>query len=254
MRVSVPSDEPRVVSPRGREAPPLGSDTAPRHAAAVPGSEAGLALSSHGKAHGLSLGVSPLPSSRKVARRTWSQGPIEGRSLEALMTAYTAGQDEVFPELHRRLAPKLYSYLLRLSRDSALAEDILQATFAKLHRARTSYIPGSQVLPWAMVIARRTFLDECRGLAAQREVLGADGTLPEGKSEQPSPEHVADMKKALAQLPDHYRSAIQLTKLVGFSGEEAAGLLSTTQSAIKLRVHRGYAMLRNFLVGSPLPV
>jgi len=169
------------------------------------------------------------------------------------MEAYTAGEGDAFRELHRRLAPRLYAYLLRLSRDPALAEDVLQATFAKLHRARSSYMPGLQVMPWATVIARRTFLDECRGLAAQREVLGADGILPEGKSEQPSPEHVADMRRALDQLPDHYRSAIALTKLVGFSGEEAAGLLSTTQSAIKLRVHRGYAMLRNFLLGAAEP-
>jgi len=172
-------------------------------------------------------------------------------SLESLMAAYTAGDAEAFRELHRRLAPKLYSHLLRLSRDPAMAEDVLQATFAKLHRARTTYLPGAQVLPWAMVIARRTFLDECRGLAAQREVLGADGVLPERKSDQPSPDHVADMRRALERLPDQYRSAIQLTKLIGFSGEEAAGLLSTTQSAIKLRVHRGYAMLRGILAGSP---
>jgi RNA polymerase sigma-70 factor (ECF subfamily) len=59
------------------------------------------------------------------------------------------------------------------------------------------------------------------------------------------------MRRALDRLPDHYRSAIQLTKLIGFSGEEAAGLLSTTQSAIKLRVHRGYAMLRDILTGAP---
>ena len=172
-------------------------------------------------------------------------------SLESLMAAYTAGDSEAFRELHRRLAPKLYSYLLRLSHDPALAEDVLQATFAKLHRARGMYLPGAKVMPWAMVIARRTFLDECRGLAAQREVLGPDGTLPERKSDQPSPDHVADMRRALDRLPDHYRSAIQLTKLIGFSGEEAAGLLSTTQSAIKLRVHRGYAMLRNILTGTP---
>jgi RNA polymerase sigma-70 factor (ECF subfamily) len=171
-------------------------------------------------------------------------------SLETLMAAYTAGDSDAFRELHRRLSPRLYSYLLRLSRDAALAEDVLQVTFAKLHRARSTYLPGAKVMPWAMVIARRTFLDECRGLAAQREVLGPDGVLPERKSEHPSPDHVADMKRALDRLPDHYRSAIQLTKLVGFSGEEAADLLSTTQSAVKLRVHRGYAMLRTMLTSS----
>jgi len=173
-------------------------------------------------------------------------------SLESLMVAYTAGDSEAFRQLHRRLAPKLYSYLLRLSRDPALSEDVLQTTFAKLHRARDTYLPGSHVLPWALVIARRTYFDECRGLAAHREVLGADGILPERKSEQPSPDHVADMRRALDRLPDQYRSAIQLTKVIGFSGEEAAGLLSTTQAAIKLRVHRGYAMLRDMLTGSPV--
>jgi RNA polymerase sigma-70 factor (ECF subfamily) len=178
---------------------------------------------------------------------------LQEPSLESLMADYRAGSADAFRELHRRLAPKLYAYLLRLSRDPALAEDVLQATFAKLHRARATYLPEAKVMPWAMVIARRTFLDERRGLAAHREVLGPDGVLPERKSEQPSADHVADMRRALDRLPDQYRSAIQLTKLIGFSGEEAAGLLSTTQSAIKLRVHRGYAMLRSMLTGTAAP-
>jgi RNA polymerase sigma-70 factor (ECF subfamily) len=173
------------------------------------------------------------------------------RSLEALMAAYVDGDADAFPELHRLLAPKLRAYVFRLCRDSALAEDVVQATFAKLHRARSSYLPGAKVMPWAMVIARRTLLDERRGLAAQRELLDDDGVLPERRAETPNLDHVADMRRALARLPDNYRSAIHLTKLVGFSGEEAARLLSTTQSAIKLRVHRGYAMLRGILAGSP---
>jgi RNA polymerase sigma-70 factor (ECF subfamily) len=176
------------------------------------------------------------------------------RSLEVLMSEYVAGSSEAFTELHRRLAPKLHAYVLRLCRDAALADDVVQATFAKLHRARATYLPGAKVMPWALVIARRTLLDERRGLAAQRELLDDDGVLPERRAELPNLDHVADMRRALARLPDNYRSAIQLTKLVGFSGEEAARLLSTTQSAIKLRVHRGYAMLRSMLAASsPTP-
>jgi RNA polymerase sigma factor (sigma-70 family) len=172
-------------------------------------------------------------------------------SLESLMTAYVAGNQEAFSELHRGLAPKLHAYVYRLCRDAALAEDVVQSTFAKLHRARSSYLPGAKVMPWAMVIARRTLLDERRGLAAQRELLNDDGVLPERRADTPNPDQVADMRRALAKLPDNYRSAITLTKLVGFSGEEAARLLSTTQSAIKLRVHRGYAMLRSILGATP---
>jgi RNA polymerase sigma-70 factor (ECF subfamily) len=176
--------------------------------------------------------------------------PVEP-TLEALMAEYVAGNTDAFRELHRRVAPKLQAYLFRLCRDAALAEDVVQATFAKLHRARSSYLPGAKVMPWALVIARRTLLDERRGLAAQLELLDEDGVVPERRSEAPSPDSVADIRRALARLPDNYRSAIQLTKLVGFSGEEAARLLSTTQSAIKLRVHRGYAMLRNMLSATP---
>jgi RNA polymerase sigma factor (sigma-70 family) len=174
-------------------------------------------------------------------------------TLETLMAAHVAGSPDAFRELHRRLAPKLYSHLLRSCRDQALAEDVVQATFAKMHRARATYLPGAKVMPWALVIARRTLLDERRGLAARSELLDDDGILPERHFDPPSPEHVADMRRALDRLPDHYRYAIQLTKLLGFSGEEAARLLSTTQSAIKLRVHRGYAMLRSLLEGSPAP-
>ncbi len=182
------------------------------------------------------------------------RGSAVGRSLEVLMSEYVAGSPEAFTELHRQLAPKLHSYVLRLCRDPALADDVVQATFAKLHRARATYLPGAKVMPWALVIARRTLLDERRGLAAQRELLDEDGVLPERRAELPNPDQVADMRRALARLPDNYRSAIQLTKLVGFSGEEAARLLSTTQSAIKLRVHRGYAMLRSILAASsPTP-
>jgi hypothetical protein len=52
------------------------------------------------------------------------------RSLEALMAAYVDGHAEAFTELHRRLAPKLNAYIVRLCRDPALAEDVVQATFA----------------------------------------------------------------------------------------------------------------------------
>jgi len=202
--------------------------------------------------HTLAL-VEPVGFPAGTEPFTGLRGGSHPHSLEALMAEYVAGNAEAFPELHRRLAPKLQAYVTRLCRDAALAEDVVQATFAKLHRARSSYLPGAKVMPWAMVIARRTLLDERRGLAVQRELLVEDGVLPERRADTPNLEHVADMRRALARLPDHYRLAIQLTKLVGFSGEEAARLLSTTQSAIKLRVHRGYAMLRSILGAAPTP-
>lgn len=168
-------------------------------------------------------------------------------TLETLMERYAAGSAEAFNELYRRTAPKLFGYLVRLARDEVLAEDILQATFAKLHRARGAYNPGSPFVPWVLVIARRTFFDERRSSVRRWEVLSEDGALPEETLHVEAPPESQDLRRALGALPSHYRDAIELTKLAGLSGSEAARELNTTQSAVKLRVHRGYQVLRRML-------
>jgi len=147
------------------------------------------------------------------------------------------------------MAPQLYAYLMRLTRDRPRAEDLLQVTFAKLHRARTSYIPGAPLLPWALAIARRSFLDERRAAKSRSEDLSADGVLPEPKrvEDSRSDDTSEAIDRALNELPETYREAIQLTKVVGLSLLEAAKVLETTPTAVKLRVHRGYTLLRELL-------
>jgi RNA polymerase sigma-70 factor, ECF subfamily len=178
--------------------------------------------------------------------------PAPGPTLETLMDRYVDGDQAAFAELYQRVSPKLYGYLLRLSRDRALAEDVLQTTFAKIHRARHAYVRGAAVVPWVLVIARRTFFDERRSAAARWEVLSDDGVLPESDTPVPDavPDLAEDIARAMESLPAHYRAAIELTKLSGLSGTEAARALQTTRSAVKLRVHRGYKLLREML-GSP---
>jgi len=170
-------------------------------------------------------------------------------SPEELMLAYIEGDANAFEQLYRRLGPQLFAYLVRLTRDRPRAEDLLQVTFTKLHRARASYLRGAPVLPWVLAIARRSFLDERRSAKSRSEDLSADGSLPEPKRVDDSgAEDMADaVDRALDQLPETYREAIQLTKIVGLSLAEAADVLDTTPTAVKLRVHRGYTMLRDSL-------
>jgi RNA polymerase sigma-70 factor (ECF subfamily) len=52
---------------------------------------------------------------------------------------------------------------------------------------------------------------------------------------------------ALQRLPESYREAIELTKITGLTIQEAASVLGTTETAVKLRVHRGYTQLRKEL-------
>ncbi|HEY6725938.1 MAG TPA: RNA polymerase sigma factor [Polyangiaceae bacterium] len=167
--------------------------------------------------------------------------------MESLMDAYVDGSGAAFDLLYQRIGPRLFGYLIRLTGQRERAEDLLQVTFTKMHRARDSYLRGSPVLPWVFAIARRAFLDDRRHVQSRREDLSRDGTLPEPAAEPP-PAQLADaLELALARLPDHYREAIVLTKVTGLSVAEAAEVLGTTPSAVKLRVHRGYKELRQYL-------
>lgn len=170
-------------------------------------------------------------------------------TAEQLMERYVGGSADAFGELYRRISPNLMGYLLRLTRSRERAEDLLQITFSKIHRARESYLKGAPVLPWALAIARRSFLDERRAAKSRTEDLSADGTLPEPP---PTPEGVSNdvsdaIERALDHLPEAYREAIQLTKISGLSIAEAASVLGASETAVKLRVHRGYNQLRREL-------
>lgn len=174
---------------------------------------------------------------------------VADASVEGLMDAYVDGSASAFDELYRRVAPNLFAYLLRLTRNRERAEDLLQITFAKVHRARASYLRGAPLLPWLLAIARRSFLDERRSASTRSEDLSSDGTLPEpNPPEADVPADLSDaLERALDSLPEAYREAIQLTKISGLSIAEAASVLGATETAVKLRVHRGYAQLRKQL-------
>jgi RNA polymerase sigma-70 factor (ECF subfamily) len=169
--------------------------------------------------------------------------------LEFLMDRYVDGSDAAFSDLYRRMAPKLLGHLVKMCRDVALAEDAMQNAFVKIHRARGSYVRGAPVTPWVLVIARRALYDEIRAAKARADVLSDDGVLPERTVDGTrSADDARHLEHALSELPGHYREAIELTKIQGLSGGEAAKALATTESAIKLRVHRGYRLLRERLV------
>lgn len=182
-----------------------------------------------------------------LAARTAEQ--IANSSAEELMVLYVDGEATAFDQLYRRLSPILMGYLLRLTRNRERAEDLLQITFTKIHRARASYLRGAPILPWVLAIARRSFLDERRSASTRNEDLSSDGTLPEPQpTETGVPNELSDaLERALDRLPEPYREAIQLTKISGLSVSEAADVLGATETAVKLRVHRGYNQLRKEL-------
>jgi RNA polymerase sigma-70 factor (ECF subfamily) len=179
-----------------------------------------------------------------------------------LMQRYCDGDAGAFRELYALVAPRLYGYLLKMARERALADDLLQQTFMKVHRARTAYVRDADPLPWIYSIAHRTFIDETRKHKRAVVRVGEVEELPEvpagitGESEdrrdevRGDPELVAAALDALAGLPAQQREAVVLTKLDGKTVAEAAAIAGTTVGAMKVRAHRGYEALRKSL-GKP---
>src|SRR2546429_9061314 len=85
-----------------------------------------------------------------------------GPTAEGLRSAYVAGDARAFEKLFARLAPRVHGFFLRSFRDEGVADDLLQVTFMKIHRARRQYRPGLRLAPWLFAVAARVRLDELR--------------------------------------------------------------------------------------------
>ncbi|MGH7438334.1 MAG: RNA polymerase sigma factor [Polyangiaceae bacterium] len=179
-----------------------------------------------------------------------TSGGVRPRAeVDVAMERYAGGDDAAFAAVYDKIAPRLYGYLLRQTRERARAEDLVQQTMLHIHRARTRFIPGAEVTPWAFAIARRLLLDGLR--RAKREVTPSE---EDPDSAFASDDAADDMVQArelaarigavLAKLPESQRVAFELLKQEGLTVAEAAEVLGTTAAAVKLRAHRAYEALR----------
>lgn len=205
--------------------------------------------------HLLHLGGLSEPNATRSARvATPGKHASSDEALDRAMDRYAAGDDSAFGEVYDRLAPRLFAFLYRQTRDHAKAEDVVQQTMLQIHRARGRFIPGAHVVPWAFAIARRLVIDAHR---RRREVLLTTDEEAAGEllaSLDASADELAIAKEVaqrlsaeLERLPENQRVAFELIKQEGLSVAEAAEALGTTVAAVKLRAHRAYESLRSAL-------
>src|SRR6476659_4070175 len=120
----------------------------------------------------------------RVVVRPRAERPVTREvSLDDAMDRYAQGEAAAFADLYAGLAMQLRTFLLRLAGGHALADDLLQETFMRIHRARGSFEPGARVVPWAYAIARNAWLDHARSAQSrayrEHEAKGAqDGSAP----------------------------------------------------------------------------
>ena len=159
-------------------------------------------------------------------------------------------------------AGQLYSAALRVTRNPADAEDVVQETFLKAYRAYDTFKAGTNLKAWLYRILTNTYINRYR--KAQRRPSEVElGELQDlylfkrigessGASVSAEEEVLArfvdtDVKQALESLPEHFRMPVLLADVEGFSYKEIAEILDIPIGTVMSRLHRGRKALQKKL-------
>ena len=157
----------------------------------------------------------------------------------------------------------LYRTALRMTRSEADAEDLVQETYIKAFRAREQFTPGTNLKAWLFRILTNTFINTYRRRQAQPEFTELDDVdefslyrrmsdlKTSSNSGDPESEFLnglvdTEVKDALAELPDKFRSVV-LLDVEGFSYKEIAEMLDIPIGTVMSRLHRGRKFLQKRL-------
>lgn len=161
------------------------------------------------------------------------------RGLDGDQIAYRKFLGAIGDVLRRYVQRQLY----RLKRPEFDAEDIVQEVLLAIHAKRHVYDRDIPVTAWAHAIARYRMIDFLRATnhAAQNVSLEEIDDLPDVAGAQI--DLALSISELLANLPERWRRPIELMKLRGFSAREAATMTNTSESSVKVNVHRGLKAL-----------
>jgi RNA polymerase sigma-70 factor (ECF subfamily) len=170
---------------------------------------------------------------------------------ESLMEAYVAGDAGAFERLFRSLAPSVHAFFVRSVGRGAVADDLLQTTFLKLHGARASWRKGERLRPWVFTIAGRVRVDWLRRNGRHEGGL-EDERLPAPSTDDPGDaleahERAERVRAALDALPEPQRVVVHLHRIEGLGFAEIGTALGISEGAAKLRAFRAYGRLRELL-------
>lgn len=151
------------------------------------------------------------------------------------------------------LLPHLRAFGRSLCGNPDLADDLVQETMLKAWKNRTSFVAGTAMKSWAFVILRNTYLSQLRRgkFTGDYDDAVAERLLI-AREEQSGQLDLADLQRALLQLPLDQREALVLVGAGGMSYEDVAEICNCAVGTIKSRVSRGRVALAQILESGQL--
>lgn len=164
----------------------------------------------------------------------------------ALLEAIAQGSKEAFQSYYERHAHRLMGYVLRATRDRALAEDVVQDVFTAIWLKASSYrSEHGAPLAWMYMIARHKLVDRWRRRPSDEASAPTEGLLPE--LVRAEPELALSLERALDGLSPEQRRAVELAVLGGYTHAEAATTLAVPLGTFKSRVRMALSYMRTLL-------
>jgi RNA polymerase sigma-70 factor (ECF subfamily) len=169
-----------------------------------------------------------------------------------------------FAEQAMEHMPSLYSAALRMTRNPADAEDLVQETYLRAYRGYGGFTEGTNLKAWLYRILTNTFINRYRAKKRRPEETDFDdvedfylyrrmGGLEEARAGRSAEDELMDLfpeqevKEAVESLPENFRLAVLLADVEGFSYKEIAEILDIPIGTVMSRLHRGRKALQKRL-------
>ena len=160
--------------------------------------------------------------------------------------------------------PALYAAAMRMTRNKADAEDLVQETYLKAYRAFNGFTEGTNLKAWLYRILTNTYINAYRAKKRRpeesdindlenfylyRRLGGLEGATAGRSAEDEVLDHFTEteVKEAIEALPEQFRMAVLLGDVEGFSYKEIAEILDVPIGTVMSRLHRGRRALQKRL-------
>ncbi|MCU1241552.1 MAG: sigma-24, subfamily [Candidatus Acidoferrum typicum] len=182
----------------------------------------------------------------------------EGWTDEEIVDRVRAGETALYEIIMRRYNQRLYRVARAILRDDSEAEDVMQDAYVRAYQHLDQFARRAPFSAWLTRIAVHEALARVRHRNRVQQINDGEheGEFVMNLAEPSfNPEQTASavelghlLEEALLALPDQSRAVVMLRDVEELSTEETAGALEISEDNVKVRLHRGRAMLRSWLL------